>query len=54
MTNETAIQILKIDAMIEHLSEYSTTFNTEIQELKQLKITLYEHDSSNRLRRNDS
>jgi len=44
MLKTTAIQILKIDAMIEHLSLYGRFSSKHLEELKQLKIDIYEFE----------
>jgi len=45
MTKETALQIIEIDAQIEWLLTFDNKFLAEIEEQKQLKITLYDISS---------
>ena len=43
MTKMTAYSILEIDSEIEWLRKFGLIFKKEIEQLKQLKITLYEN-----------
>ena len=42
MTVATAIHIIDIDAQVEWLLTFGNEFITDIEELKQLKITIYD------------
>lgn len=51
MDKSTALQIVKIDAVIERLCRNENVSEKNIDELKELKIIIY--DNSNRLRRHN-